>query len=58
MKFTAKYEIQIENEKSFQVAKRIIGPRVLFFKLRNNNYYSGILYEEYHCSMSRISQEF
>jgi len=45
VKFTAKYEIQIENEKTFQVAKRIIGPRGLYMKsiigqcqglLRNN----------------------
>jgi len=32
VKFTAKYEIQIENEKSFQVAKRIIGPRGFYMK--------------------------
>jgi len=27
-KFTCKYEVQIENEKDFQVARKIIGPKV------------------------------
>ncbi len=35
-KLTCKYEIQIENEKEFRVAQKIIGSRVNFLDLINN----------------------
>lgn len=56
-KFTCRYDIQIENDKEFQVAKRIIGPKVgeSFPSIQNPLIYhnfmqkKGLQHEKNHC---------